>query len=313
MAEAAGSTGQGNASTGQAGSGGGESTSVNTGQVATKSGEATSNTETKAEVKAETTTPETTQEIQLHKLQQKLKDKYKDKKFEKESDYLDAADSELSELEGYRTENIKRNERLFELFEAHPELADIIQDMDKGSSFTEAFARNVDVDAIKPFEGEPDYDAWSKAKEDRKKKLDERKKFQTEYDANVQNSVKFYSEWAKKQNFTPEKSNEFTGKIDGVLAEASKGVISEAFLNLMKKGLSFDEAVQEAAVTGEIKGKNEQIEVIKEKETKKGGDGIPNLQSTGEAEPNKKQKQDDIFSTALNRQLNREKKAYGLK
>jgi hypothetical protein len=254
-------------------------------------------------------------EKQLHDLQKKIQGKFKDKKFDSDNDYYDVLSQELSQHEKYRDDNTKANERILKLFESNPELGDIIHDMDKGSSFTEAIARNVDIDSIKPYDDEPDYDGWEKAKKERLQKLDERKKQKADYDKNLDVSIKTFEDFGKKKNWTPEQAKEFTGKIDNVMQELSKGIISENFMVMMDRALNYVSDVQEAAETGEIKGRNTQIEVKRDAALKKDGDGLPDVKSsaTTETKTEKEQEDNNPFSVAIKKSLEREKRAYGNK
>lgn len=270
------------------------------------------------DVKAETTEvseqPETKQEKELHKLKLKLKEKFKDKQFESDNDFFDAAHDELTNLETYKQENEKANENIWNMLDQHEELRSIFIDMDKGASFKEALARNVDLDGVTPMEDEPDFDAWQKAKEDRKKKTEDHKLFTKEYDSNIEKSIKNYETFAKERKWDDNSSKEFTGKVDAVMAELSKGIISNKFLTTMEKGLMYDEAVKDAAETGEIKGRNENIEAKRE-DNPKAGDGIPSLTNIGKTDNIEKaqeqEKVPDVWTQDLNKHLQRQRRAEG--
>lgn len=299
---------------------------TSSGQAAAASGEATgeANAATAQTQTSESQVAETTEEAsdetehkeeatkELHKLQKKLQEKHKDRKFEKDSDYFDVLDEELLGHEKYYEENTKSNEKIIDLFESNPELGDILRDMDKGATFIEALARNVDLDSITPFEDDPDYDGWEKAKTERMSKLKERKDFQKKYDENLKVSVKVFQDYGKERGWDAAKAKDFTGKIDAVMGELSNGVISKAFLDMMHKGLNYDQDIKDAEETAVIKGRNETIEV-KRNETEKTGDGLPKVAATGESEVDapKEEQVMDVFSKAVLNANKRQEAAYG--
>lgn len=311
----AGTSGAAGGNAGQSSGGDGNAGVANTGQATSTESQADETTE--AEPQAETQkTEESAKEKQLHKLQMKLRETFKDRKFEKPEDDFDAADEHITHLEKYKEDNIKENKKLWDLFKQHDVLGDILQDLDQGADFKEALARHVDLTNIEPYDDEPDYDKWNKAKQERIEKQKSREKAQQEFDANMQQSVKTFEEFGKELGYDAGKAKEFTSKIDGVISELNKGVVSKRFLTMMQKAFEFDEAVKDAAETGEVKGRNEQIEVKKESIKEKAGDGIPDINISGKSENLDKpepERQKDIWSQGIQRQLQREKRALGEK
>ena len=210
----------------------------------------------------------------------KYRERYKDRTFESDDDFHQAIAEEFDDLDGYRTRNVEANRKLAELFETEPELVAIIRDMYEGASFREAIAANVDLDDLKPMEGDPDYEAIQARVQARKEKIAANSKLAEELDANQQASLKEIEEFVKENELDQEGCMELLQIIDDLIADAAKGKISKNLLSIVRRHLSHDNDVKEAHESGLIDGRNEKIETIKEKESGQ-GDGLPTLGGGG--------------------------------
>lgn len=220
-----------------------------------------------------------TKEQEKHKFFQH----FKDKKFEKDSDYFDHALNVLSENEGYITKNKEANKKMLEVLEQNPQIITYIQHLDKGMDAEEALVRSHEMDKIieryNNIDEAPDDDKLKVAKSEKQKKYQERKQKKESFDNNLKESAKVMKDFVKAEKMDDVNAKMFYGKIDEAFKSLNQGQVTTELLSMLKKGLAFEVAVEEAKTEGEIKGKNEKIEAKKETEKPK-GDNVPKIHSS---------------------------------
>lgn len=224
-----------------------------------------------------------------HKYADRLSKAYPDRKFEKDEDYDAAMDEHLTDLEGYKERGKAANQKLIALFEAEPQVAEVVRDMIAGATFREALARHISPEDLTAIEGDPDYEGWNKNATDRMARLDKRKKDDEDFSNNISLSDAEITAFATKNEMTEESVQELLGKIDALFQDFKHGKVTQEALDRMQKAFSYEQALKEAKETGEIAGRNTSISEARAADTKV-GDGMPKIASSGEIkEPEPKQ------------------------
>lgn len=217
------------------------------------------------------------------RLKDHMKTFFPDDDLDNEDNFNEKGIKFIDELTGYRDKNREYNKKILDVFDAEPGVVDIIKDMSQGATFMEALAKNFDTENLKPLEGDPDYDRWNKALAERDNKRKEQDKRAKEFDDNTNLTSKELRSFVEEVGMDETKFTDYANKVDAILSDAYKGKIGKDFFHLMYKGLNFDKAVATAQAQGEIKGKNEKIKAVMQKEETT-GDGLPNLREGGELE-----------------------------
>ena len=254
----------------------------------------TAETETE-ETRAEETTeeaevPETTEEEIPEarvRFTERIKQSLPDQELEGDDAYFEAAINHIDELETYQKENDEANRKVVEVLEQQPEIGSILSDMVQGASFEEALARNIDIESIQPAKGDPDYEKWAKAKADRIKRMEEARGFEKKLVESRKVSLENVATFQKEKGLSDTERTQFTTKINTILTDVLEdGKITPEFLDVMYKGLAFQEAIDSARKQGEIRGKNEAIDQKKATRATQ-DDGLPTLTSQGPTKPRK--------------------------
>jgi hypothetical protein len=254
----------------------------------------TAETETE-ETRAEETTeeaevPETTEEEIPEarvRFTERIKQSLPDQELEGDDAYLEAAITHIDTLETYQKENDEANRKVVEVLEQQPEIGSILSDMVQGASFEEALARNIDIESIQPAKGDPDYEKWAKAKADRIKRMEEARGFEKKLVESRKVSLENVATFQKEKGLSDTERTQFTTKINTILTDVLEdGKITPEFLDVMYKGLAFQEAIDTARKQGEIRGKNEAIDQKKATRATQ-DDGLPTLTSQGPTKPRK--------------------------
>jgi hypothetical protein len=230
-------------------------------------------TDQSTELPAETPAP-------THKYADRLSQAYPDRKFEKPEDYDAALDEHLSELSDYRDKGQIANSKLISLFDAEPQVGDIVRDMINGSTFREALARYVSPQDLTAIEGDPDYEGWNKNKTAREEALGKRKSAEEEFNTNLQMSQQQIADFATENKLSDDQAELLLSSLDNIVAEVKAGKVTKETLLLMKKAVDYDNAVGSAAETGAIAGRNANI--VAKKETEPIGDGLPKVGNSNE-------------------------------
>lgn len=243
-------------------------------------------------------------EPKKHKYADRLSKAFPDRQFEKDEDFDSALDEHLDELEGYKERGTLANKRLIALFDAEPQVGDVVRDMINGASFREALARHMSPEDLTAIEGDPDYEGWSKNKAEREERTSKREARMKEREANLQVTQEAIDTFAAENNMSEEDAANFLGKLDQLIDDFNAGKISKEVLTTMKKAWDYDNDIATAKDEGEIAGKNQNI-VAKKEAAQPIGDGIPKITSTSEIkEPAPREKS---YFEGLSESINRKK------
>ncbi|MBR5807054.1 MAG: hypothetical protein IKY24_00390, partial [Alistipes sp.] len=119
-----------------------------------------------------------------------------------------------------------------EILAEYPELYAVIQDLQEGKPLEVALAANIDIDSLKPLEGEEmyaDYEAARNARKERKAKVDE---YRATVEKNWEDSNKVIHDFFTEIAFDEEQTNEFLAKMDEMLGNYVNGIVTREFLDV---------------------------------------------------------------------------------
>ena len=223
------------------------------------------------------------------RLMKRYQDRNPDKKYgEDESLLYSDIDSELGEMDEFKSKTTAVNKRLVGVLRSYPEVAKFIRDISKGSSIEEALARNFDLEAIKPIEGEANYDEWNKGLEDRKTSLKEADDYREGVNSNAQVSAKTMETFIANNKISEDKALEFAEMVDAILMDAVDGKIEEATLTALYTAVTHDEVLSNEVEKATVGAKNAIIkDEMAQLEANKKGDGMPNIAPSGKAKKKK--------------------------
>jgi len=223
-------------------------------------------------------------------------------RFKKEGDDFDVDNDEtfypkamehIDTLEKYKTDNTAINKKMIDTLKANPEAAGFMRDLMKGASLQEALARNIDMDSIKPMEGDPDYDSWKSNLENRQKTLAEKEAYIKEIETNTQMTTAELRAFRDENQLTDDEAMQFIDSVDEMIANAVKGKIDKKTLTKLYRAMNADKEIEAAVEKTKVDVRNEKIEAVKEKDLNpKVGDGLPRLDGTNVDKETTKQKTD---------------------
>ncbi len=171
------------------------------------------------------------------------------------------------------------NKALLDIFNTNPEIVQLLRYIKQGATFTQALPRVIDVDMLAPAEGDPDWDEWNNAKEERANTLSRMEQTRNEVTENLSMSMQEVEQFAQENNMSGEDAAELLTAIDELLDNVSRGRITKDILAKLKKGLFYERDLQNETEVAEIRGRNEAIEAKIDKEEKPKGDGLPDVKT----------------------------------
>lgn len=245
--------------------------------------------------------------MKRHPLYDRMQSSYPDRDYSAGDDeYLNAANDHITNLEDYKTRNDEAVNKIVQAIESEPALGALIRDVMKGASLREAIARNVDIEGLTAMEGDPDYDGWSKAKQERMDRMKADQEYTNKLNTNREASMKEIEAFAQDENIPMEEAAKVLEEANSMLTDIYQGNITRKYLKILRDGIMAQADIEAARTEGEIAGKNAQIEE-KIKKTKTGmGDGMPDLVGAATEPAAASQKQSSPFDDIFERNKQRE-------
>lgn len=222
----------------------------------------------------ETPPASTAMEENLRPLFSRLKKSYPDQSFEKDDDYLDMADKHIQGLEEKVGKFEMSNKKILSILEDNPELKGVFADIAQGTPFAVALARNIDLEAIIPLEGEPNYEEYANEDKARRAKIKENQEYMAKRDQNLQASVAEIEAFATESNMDEDKAKEFLGWISELMGRMTDGSFDKQLLRDLYKAYKHDEIMAEETQLAEIRGKNAKIDEMITQSNEE-NDGLP--------------------------------------
>ena len=160
---------------------------------------------------------------------------------------------------------------LTEVDEQFPEFGELLIYLRKGYSPEEAIAMSFDIESISPPEGAPNYEGVLKAKESRKKAMEEKRQRAERVKSNLAETKKMIDEYAEEKGWDEEQKSSTMGRFEAIVTDlVDDGRISRENFDMVVNGLNYSSDIQAAKEDAEIAGRNAQIE--KKRITKETGD-----------------------------------------
>lgn len=183
-----------------------------------------------------------------------------------------------------------------EILADYPELYAVIQDLNDGKPFEVALAANVDVDSLKPLEGDDDYSAYEEARQTRLSRKQRADEHMARFESNREESRQIISDYFAEKTMDEAAGEAFANYIDTMIADYLDGKVTRDFLDVFYRGMHYNDDVEAAREAGAIDAKNARIDAERERRAAQ-TDGMP---SPGSAIANPTSsmmlEEDDIFS-----------------
>lgn len=213
-----------------------------------------------------------------------------------EIDGYNADDDEVSssQLMEYINRGKEQRKAFSDVLTSDPRLAQVFSDVaSKKRGAGAAFARYFGKELVNAEEGSPEYDEIAKAEEERKSELESMLAQQKSYKDNVEKSLPILTKLCEEKGIDQEQYMDDVWK--KVIEPMVLGNLHEPF-QLLMNGFNHDKDVEDAMAAGEVKGRNTNINRMREER----GDGMPKgMISTG-APKKEKRVRNPLLESAMN-------------
>lgn len=206
-----------------------------------------------------------------------LGQRYPDRTFGEDEDLLEVFIEAANEDNEYRQKANEVNQKLADLFEAEPDLYNIVRDALQGAPGMVAIAKNITPEDLQAATSSPEFENWDQNIGSRQRKLEEKRKMEAEAEANIEEAMNVAESYAKSKEMSPEEAQAFYDKVDETLQPIYTGKITPYFLDIMWRATNYETHMAQQRELGAAKGRNEKV--IAEKTPT---DSMPKLNSGSE-------------------------------
>lgn len=191
--------------------------------------------------------------------------------------------------------NQEQNQRLIDALERDPRLAQMLMDLVEGkSSAPAAVARYFGRQFVEMDEQSPEYREMLLADEERKAEAARLAEERREYENNLQKSLPIVEEFCSEHGYDPSvfMENVWEQLVFPILA----GNYSKEVCTALDHALTYEKDVEDAFAAGDIKGRNTNIQRMREDF----GDGMPKGMSSVAPNIEARRKRNSLVEKALN-------------
>ena len=208
-------------------------------------------------------------------LNERMKGKYPDMDFSDDEVLAgrinDDYDDYESQLSGYRD----NEKKITDLFNADPRSASFMIGWSEGADPAVELVRQFGTDIKEAIDDPERQEAIAAANKEYLERVAKEKELEETYQANLAESLKNIDELQAKHGLTDEQVDEAMALVLQIANDAVVGKFTPETIEMAMKAINHDVDVDEAALEGEIRGKNTKIEeTLKRNEA---GDGVAAL------------------------------------
>jgi len=233
----------------------------------------------------------------MPKYRERLRGRYSDVEPKSEQEWDDLTERGFAEDEERIKTHEANDKAIQDILDSDKDAAAVISEMIvNGTPFRAAVAKFFDPEDLVAKEGDEDYEYYQKSSDERRKMG---QAFRERGERKRQNEKEAYDnidKFAEKKAFDAAAKKEFIDFVNNLYNDMGELKLSLQTLEKLYKAMTFDEAVAEAAETGEIEGKNQAIEAARVKKSAAvAGDGVPTPAGGSAPAPEKPRKRPSIF------------------
>lgn len=213
--------------------------------------------------------------------------------FGNDFDLSDSLSQEL--LVNYLRMNKEQNEQLAEALERDPRLAQLLSDVIDGKrNAHDAMARYFGRSFMSVDTDSPEYEEIILADEERREEMMRIANERREYEMNLEESVPVIESFCKEKGYD---ASDFMDKVwECVIFPVMSGKYTHEVCVALDHAITYEKDVEDAFAAGDIKGRNTNIQRMKEDF----GDGMPKGMSSIAPDTAPKRKRNSLIDKALN-------------
>lgn len=195
----------------------------------------------------------------------------------------------------YLTQNREQNDQLAEVLQRDPRLAQMLVDIIDGKrNAHSALARYFGSSMGRIRQGTPEYEEMMQADEERREELMRAAADRHQYENNLANSRSVIEDFCSQRGYDPA---DFMNNVwEGIVMPILSGNYTLAVCTALDNALNYEQDVENAFAAGDIKGRNTNIQRMREEF----GDGMPKGMSSVSPQAPAKRRVNSLIEDALN-------------
>lgn len=199
------------------------------------------------------------------RLVDRMRSQYPDRNFDEsnENGVTNDFDRSISESFDQYDQRLKEseesNERLTNLFRTNPRAASFLGKWAETGSPALAFRKIYGANAFEKMQSEEGAAMIAEIEAEEEKQRNEDAAFQQEKEDNLQKSFDAFDEILDAKGFNDNQKIDFFEKLRGFAVDATKGIYSKEFINIVYDGMHYADDVASARHEGEVDGRNARI------------------------------------------------------
>lgn len=209
------------------------------------------------------------------RFKKRLSEKYPDKNFDDDEDLFGQVSDDYDESDKKLSQYKDEEDKLIGMFNKDPRVGSLFSELANGGDPRMVLLRLFGKDAIEMMDDPEQQELAAKANKEYLERVAQEKNLEEQYQQNLDKSLQIADEWQKKHGLSDEEVDKTFEVLINLGSDAIVGKFSEESLDMARKAITHDSDVEMAGQKGEVKGRNERIDMKLKK--KKSGDGIPSL------------------------------------
>lgn len=205
----------------------------------------------------------------------RLSEKYPDKNFDDDEDLFGQVNDDYDESDKKLARYKEDEDKLVGMFNKDPRIGSLFSELANGGDPRLVLLKTFGKDAIAMSDDPEQMELAAQANKEYLDRVANEKNLEEQYQKNLDTSLQTAEDWQKKNGLSDEEVDKTFEVLIKLSSDAIVGKFSEESLDMARKALTHDSDVEVAGQKGEVKGRNERIDMKLKK--KKSSDGLPSL------------------------------------
>lgn len=206
---------------------------------------------------------------------ERIRGKYPDKSFDDDESFFGQINDDYDEYDKKLSESRQREQAFSDMFTSDPRSARLMMDWKNGQDPAVALISIYGQDILDAVNDPEKQDAIAKANKEFAEKVAKETEYEDSYNKNLDESLSALEEFARQRGLSDDVIDNAMTALMTICKDALLGKFTTDTVDMIIKAQNYDADVEQAAVEGEVAGRNAKIEEKLRKSAK--GDGTPQL------------------------------------
>ena len=208
---------------------------------------------------------------------ERMKAKYPDKSFDDDESFFGQINDDYDDYDKKLSESQQREQAFSDMFTSDPRSARLMMEWKNGNDPAVALIRIYGHDILDAVDDPEKQEAIKQANKEFAEKVAQESLYEETYNTNLEQSLSKLEEYAAQRSLPDDVIDSAMETLITICKDVLLGKFSTNTVDMIIKAQNYDADVEQAAIEGEVAGRNAKIEEKLRKSNK--GDGTPHLDS----------------------------------